>query len=213
MFDPKGYREDCARLALGQEKIEEMIRMTENENKKSFRRPLRVALIAAAAVALLTVTAFAAVPAVQKLIVSFNQYTITAKDGAQMDVSAITIPNMALEDWEGRRIFTLDDQEYDITDALERDGKYVVETDEVTLTVTPDGTATLVFRDTGESFVLDLYAEGMGVTNSEEWQMAKPTPGAHPENWDAAQTFQYTENDDGSITVTDGEGNVTGTIE
>ncbi len=204
MFDRESYQRACSGLCLGQEKLEEMIRMTENQKKRAVR-PVRVVLLAAALAAVLGVSALAAVPAVQELILSFTQYTMTMNNGAQMDVSTLTTPSMALEDREGRKIFTLDDQEYDITDALERDGKYVVETDEATLTVTPDGTATLTFRDTNESFLFDLYADGMSVTNSEEWEIAKATPDDHPEDWDAARTFQYTENDDGSITATGGE--------
>ena len=67
MFDPKTYRDLCDRLILDTEKIEEMIVMTENQNKKTTsHRPIRVALIAAALAAALGVTASAAeLPAVK----------------------------------------------------------------------------------------------------------------------------------------------------
>lgn len=220
MFDPKTYQKACDDLTLAPEKLERMIQMTTENAPKRSRRALRVALIAAACVAALSITAFAAVPAVQEFFASFTQYTMTAENGEQVDVSALATPYMTLEDREGRKIFTLDDREYDITDALEQDGKYVVETDNATITVTPDGTATLTFRDTNESFAFDLYDDGMGLTFPEEWQGEVDSEGNVtsvtvdvPENGDETQSFQYTENDDGTVTVTDSEGNALDPLE
>ena len=54
MFDPKLYREACRELRAPEDKIEEIIAMTEKTNKRRVR-PLRAALIAAAAVAMMVV--------------------------------------------------------------------------------------------------------------------------------------------------------------
>ena len=59
MFDPKVYREACRELRAPEDKIEEVITMTENTNKK-IRRPLRTALACAAAVAMMVVGVAAA---------------------------------------------------------------------------------------------------------------------------------------------------------
>ena len=67
MFDQSSYCNDCAKITLGADKIEEMILMTENQKKKALRFPKRAALLAAALVAALCLTAAAAeVPAVQE---------------------------------------------------------------------------------------------------------------------------------------------------
>ena len=61
MFDPKLYREACRELKVPEDKIEEVIAMTEHTNKKK-RRPLRTVLIAAAAAAMMVVGVSAANP-------------------------------------------------------------------------------------------------------------------------------------------------------
>ena len=60
MLDMKGYQEACDRLTLDTETLEEMIEMVENQKKKILHRPTRVALLAAAMVAALGITASAA---------------------------------------------------------------------------------------------------------------------------------------------------------
>ena len=59
MFDPEVYRDMCRELRAPQEKIEEMIAMTEN-NKKKFHKPLRTALALCATVAMMVVGVAAA---------------------------------------------------------------------------------------------------------------------------------------------------------
>lgn len=147
MFDQERYQTACARLSLGQEKLEEMISMTENTKaKKRLSRPLRAALIAAACVAALTVTAMAA-PAVQQL---FTTYTITFRNSNS--TTAFTLPTLALEEHDGRSILTVNGLETDVTDAFAKDGKYVANVDGVDLTVQPDGWVTANMdtdKDTG----------------------------------------------------------------
>ena len=147
MFDRESYQTACARLSLGQEKLEEMIAMTENTNaKKRLSRPMKTVLIAAACVAALSVTAMAA-PAVQQL---FTTYTITFRNSNS--TTAFTLPTLALEEREGRSILTVNGLETDVTDAFAKDGQYVANVDGVDLTVQPDGWVTVTMdtdQDTG----------------------------------------------------------------
>lgn len=134
MFDPKRYQNACAQLRLGQEKLEEIITMTENTRaKKRLSRPVKTILIAAACVAALTVTAMAA-PAVQQL---FLTYTITYVDDSTQ--TAFTMPTLALEERAGRSILTVDGEETDVTDAFAQDGQYTMVVDGATVTVKSDG--------------------------------------------------------------------------
>ena len=102
MFDPRSYREACDRMTLDAEKIEEMIAMTENTSKKTVRRPARVALLAAAVVAALGITASAAeLPAVQEFFATI--FVTVASDGA-----GLNLPSVAVEEREGRSILLVD---------------------------------------------------------------------------------------------------------
>lgn len=133
MFDPKPYREACARLTLGTEKLEEMIAMTENTNtKKHLSRPIKTVLIAAACVAALCVTAMAA-PAIQSF---FTTYTVTMKDG---DSTNIVAPVIQTYNEDGHNYLVVDDETIDITDALEKD--------EFFKTTTKDGAEIHVNKD------------------------------------------------------------------
>ena len=146
MFDKERYQNACARLTLGQEKWEEIITMTENTSaKKRLSRPVKAILIAAACVAALTVTAMAA-PAVQQL---FLTYTITYVDDSTQ--TAFTMPTLALEQREDRSILTVDGVETDVTDAFAQDGQYVLELDQATVTVKPDGWVEVQMKGGGES--------------------------------------------------------------
>lgn len=142
MFDPKEYREACAHLTVGTEKLEEMIAMTENtNNQKHLSRPIKTALIAAACVAALCITAFAA-PAVQKLFMTAT-ITVTDSNGDPQTAQVFTFPDLTLEKRDGKDILTVDDQEIDVTDAFAKDGQYVMELDQATVTVKPDGEVTV----------------------------------------------------------------------
>lgn len=146
MFDQERYQNACARLTLGQEKWEEIIAMTENTSaKKRLSRPVKTILIAAACVAALTVTAMAA-PAVQQL---FTTFTITYVDDSTQ--TAFTMPTLALEQREDRSILTVDDVETDVTDAFAQDGQYVLDLDQATVTVKPDGWVEVQMAGGGES--------------------------------------------------------------
>ena len=149
MFDPKLYREACRELTAPEDKIEEIIAMTEKTNKKKIR-PLRTALIAAAAVAMMVVGVSAANPeATQEFwltlrnAVQVDQYRmdLTTEDGEK--VSVISVPQAVLENRDGRAILMVDGKDVaDITDALARDQHYVYEdvAEGSKISVTVDGT-------------------------------------------------------------------------
>lgn len=149
MFDPKLYREACRELRAPEDKIEEIIAMTEKTNKKKIR-PLRTALICAAAVAMMVVSVAAANPeAAEELwyrvmdIVQIGQYRseIVGENGEHMTL--MSIPEAAVENQDGRAVLVIaGEQTIDITDALASDGRYVYEdTDEgAHLVITVTGT-------------------------------------------------------------------------
>ena len=60
MFEPNQYHELCSELHVSEEKLEEVIQMTEQEKKRKFHRPMRLGLVAAAVAAMLVVTVSAA---------------------------------------------------------------------------------------------------------------------------------------------------------
>lgn len=138
MFDRRSYREACDRMALDTEKIEEMITMTENNEKKALRRPVRVAVVAAAMAAALCVTAAAAeIPAVKEFFATVF-VTISTNGDAAM---GLNLPSVAVEKREERTILVVNDEETDVTDALARDGKYLYEGDGFEVAVDEDGVA------------------------------------------------------------------------
>lgn len=178
MFDPKLYREACRELRAPEDKIEEIIAMTEKTNKKHIR-PLRTALIAAAAVAMMVVSVAAANPeAVEEFIyniasiIHVDQYRMemVTEDGEQ--VTVFSIPEASVENRDGRAILVLDGKDAaDITDALKAEGRYTYEdtTAEGTrLTVTVEGrldhwTAKVTIgEDGGPVYTFSNDSEGNG---------------------------------------------------
>ena len=55
MFDPKVYRNACRELNASEEKIKEIIAMTENKDRKNSRRTMRTILVACAAITMMVV--------------------------------------------------------------------------------------------------------------------------------------------------------------
>ena len=147
MFDPRLYREACGELHAPQEKVEEMIAMT--EHSKRTRRPFRTALIAAAAVAMMAVGVSAANPEVLESItmqiasvfyVGELRQDMTTAEGET--VTTLEMPEARLEDRDGRAVLLVMGEEIDITDALEGEGQYTYTyADEGTeLTILVEGT-------------------------------------------------------------------------
>ena len=156
MFDPKLYREACRELRAPEDKIEEIIAMTEKTNKKRIR-PLRTALIAAAAVAMMVVSVAAANPeGVQEFFyeimsaVQVDDYRtdITTTDGEK--VTVFSIPQASVEERDGRAILVIDEKAADITDALAKTGRYDYKesSGETEVSATVEGTA--------ENWTIDL---------------------------------------------------------
>ena len=136
MFDPKLYREACRELTAPEDKIKEIIAMTEKTNKRRIR-PLRTALICAAAMAMMVVSVAAANPeAVEEFfynivsIVRVDDYRqeLTTADGEK--VTLFSVPEAAVELRDGRAILTLDgEDEADITEVLANTGRYEYQKD------------------------------------------------------------------------------------
>lgn len=149
MFDPKLYREACRELRAPEGKIEEIIAMTEKTNKKRVR-PLRTALIAAAAVAMMVVSVAAANPEeFQEFVINLGSIVrvdryrsdVTTEDGETF--SMVESPEAKVENRDGKAVLVVNGEDVaDITDALTRDQHYVFEdfTEDTRITITVDGT-------------------------------------------------------------------------
>ncbi len=149
MFDPKLYREACRELTAPEDKIKEIIAMTEKTNKKKFR-PLRTALICAAAMAMMVVGVAAADPEGFEsflinigTVVRVDRYRsdVTTEDGETF--SMVQSPEAKVENREGKAILVVNGEDAaDITDALAQDQHYVFEdfTEDTRITITVDGT-------------------------------------------------------------------------
>lgn len=171
MFDLNAYKNDCDRLTLSRDTLEEMIAMTEQKKTKSFRT-VRVALLAAALAAVLGITAAATDGPIKDMIQEFFvTYTVTEKsdgvfgftsdEGLDMG-TAIEIPTMAYTEKDGRKIFALDGKEIDVTEAMEKDGYYEQEIEGAALRVTADGVATITVADM--TYTVDLMTDSDGNT-------------------------------------------------
>ena len=149
MFDPKQYYEVCRELRAPEDKIEEIITMTEKTNKKKLR-PLRTALICAAAMAMMVVSVAAADPEGFEsflinigTVVRVDRYRsdVTTEDGETF--SMVESPDAMVENREGKAILVVNGEDVaDITDALAQDQHYVFEdfTEDTRITITVDGT-------------------------------------------------------------------------
>ena len=134
MFDPKQYHEVCRELRAPEDKIEEIITMTEKTNKKKLR-PLRTALICAAAMAMMVVSVAAADPEGFEsflinigTVVRVDRYRsdVTTEDGETF--SMVESPEAKVENREGKAILVVNGEDAaDITDALAQDQHYVFE--------------------------------------------------------------------------------------
>jgi len=164
MFRPDTYRNACDGLRLGAEKIEEMIDMTENENKRTVRRPLRVAVIAAAMVAALGVTASAAqLPAVQDLIITVKSAFFVSGNNEDGSFVAMKLPEVSLDTEGGKTVLTVDGETVDCTDELAKNGEYTYHKDlgdsSFDVVVKADGTYTITGYDANGEQVVNYAAE------------------------------------------------------
>lgn len=232
MFDMSSYHKDCAQLTLGREKIQEMITMTESKKKKAFRYPVRVMVLVAALVAALGLTAAATDGPVKDFLDEiFITFTFTAKDDANFCMlevngdtdfmTGLTLPTMAYEEKDGRKILTLDGEALDVTEAMEKDGYYEQAIEGAILRVTIDGMATItVYNADGEvdmTYTVGLTEEGVatgGNFDTSYWEGEVDEDGniitvdGEPAGaYEVKEAYQITEKD-GEMVVTDGEGNI-----
>ncbi len=222
MFDLETYRDDCSRLTLGQDKLEEMISVTEKTNKKRLTRPVRTVLLTAVLAATLGTAALAANPEVAEKVQMFFGYTFafTATDGSGLEAGVVVkpgndaaniiaageLPPMAFEVREGRSILTLDGKELDVTEAMEKDGYYQTEGDSYTLRVLPDGTAVVKLdngTEDGISWTFPLTAEGAQLGDSKEvWYGTMDDEGNITPDEEGVQIetpHTFTEDEDGNL--------------
>ena len=179
MFDPKLYREACRELTAPADQIEEVITMTKNTGKKRMR-PLRTALVCAAAVAMMVVSVAAANPEEFQIFLQ-NVASYVQVDRYRADVtmdggetfSMLSVPQSRLEKRDGKVLLMVNGEEAaDITDALAREQRYVFEdsSDDTRFTITVDGTAD-VWSITSEMGVINAdgsYTKFGSVTTTSE---------------------------------------------
>ena len=150
MFDSRLYREACRELRAPEEKVEEIVTMSQQNHTKS-RRPVRAVLIAAAAAAMMAVGVSAANPqAVQELffqiatVIQVDEFRqeMTTEDGEQ--VTVFHTPEVHVENRAGRALLVVNGEETDITDQLKAAGSYTRELSfgGTQVTVTVEGSAT-----------------------------------------------------------------------
>ena len=149
MFDPKLYREACREITAPEDKIEEIIAMTEKTNKRRIR-PLRAALVCAAAMAMMVVSVAASAPEefhefVINLgsIVRVDRYRsdVTTEDGETF--SLVQAPKAKVENRDGRAVLVVNGEDVaDITEALSQEQHYVFEdiSEDTKITITVNGT-------------------------------------------------------------------------
>lgn len=214
MFDPKEYRKACAQLTLGQEKMEELITMTENTSKKRLSRPLKTVLIAAACIAALCVTAFAA-PAIHNFFTT-TTLVISNEDG---DVAQLlSAPEMTLNTEDGKSILTIGEQAIDVTEAFQKDGYFETTYEDAHIHVTKEGIATVTITAEGQkgsSYTYDLTAAGStdvgilyrseAVTDEEGNTVIVNQNVVEAEG--SFQSFSFTEGANGELVCTDENGN------
>ncbi len=210
MFDTDKYRKACAQTKLDAHKLEEMIAMTEKtEMKKRLSRPTKTILIAAACVAALCITAFAAVPAVQQF---FTTYTVTIRNDDDLK-TAIAIPPMNLAEKDGRTVLTVDDEEIDVTDAFAKDGKYSFAHEGATITVDSEGWVDIATADSEPmSYGFNLYGKTPAKGDAQDGQVdAAPAGEAelpHPNADEVQESYTVLPAPDGGMNIYDGQGNL-----
>lgn len=159
MIDRTLYQETFAHLHASEEAKQEVLEQMENQVKRMKRRPLRVAGLAAAIVAALCVTAGAVNAATGGELFRVFSVTWSAKDTLLLEDEAgnqvtAKLAEGTVEQVDGRLILKALGQEVDITDALERDGRYQLDGQ-------VDGSpAAVVVTGDGESWTVTQTVEG-----------------------------------------------------
>ena len=181
MFDRKSYLDTISALRADPDKLEEIIKMKEND-RRHIPHSLRPVAAVAAALALLGIS----VGAVNTEPVQEFLYHISTAVQEGVDLTIYHMPEVSLEDRDGRAILLLDGEETDITDALAQDGHYT-------------------FQQQSEGTVLDLTVTG----SVQDWTL---TCSVHGEG-EEGPVYTYTGGEADSSTVTvDTGGEVSGVV-
>ena len=192
MFDRRSYLDTISALRADPDKLEEIIKMKEND-RRHIPHSLRPVAAVAAALALLGISVGAVnTEPVQEFLyhistavqVGVFRQDITTEEG--VDLTIYHMPEVSLEDRDGRAILLLDGEETDITDALAQDGHYT-------------------FQQQSEGTVLDLTVTG----SVQDWTL---TCSVHGEG-EEGPVYTYTGGGADSSTVTvDTGGEVSGVV-
>lgn len=181
MFDRRSYLDTISALRADPDKLEEIIKMKEND-RRHIPHSLRPVAAVAAALALLGISVGAVnTEPVQEFLyhistavqVGVFRQDITTEEG--VDLTIYHMPEVSLEDRDGRAILLLDGEETDITDALAQDGHYT-------------------FQQQSEGTVLDLTVTG----SVQDWTL---TCSVHGEG-EEGPVYTYTGGGADSSTVT-----------
>lgn len=164
MFDPNVYYELCSEMELSEDKLEEMIRMTEHGKKHDARRPLRLGIAAAAVAALLVVSVSAAGPAIRDFILGVQTGIYIADESVDGTMAVEKALDVRVEQEEDSLFLVVDGEKIDITEALASEGTYVWtkehEGGSYQVTVAADGSYTIDMLDAdGEKIPMDADRE------------------------------------------------------
>lgn len=99
-----------------------------NKEEQTMRKPKKLALLLAAAVAVLAVSVSAACPErLQEIVWELKTTFFASGETPDGSFAAIRVPEVTLEEQSGRVILSVEGDETDITDALAQSGCYAVE--------------------------------------------------------------------------------------
>lgn len=186
MFDRRSYLDTISALRADPDKLEEIIKMKEND-RRHIPHSLRPVAAVAAALALpgISVGAVNTEPVQEFLYhistavqVGVFRQDITTEEG--VDLTIYHMPEVSLEDRDGRAILLLDGEETDITDALAQDGHYT-------------------FQQQSEGTVLDLTVTG----SVQDWTLICSVHGEGEEG--PVYTYTGGEADSSTVTVDTGD--------
>ena len=190
MFDRKSYLDTISALRADPDKLEEIIKMKENDRRHIPHLPAPRAAAVAAALALLGISVALSTPNRSRSSCTTSpppfrwacfRQDITTEEG--VDLTIYHMPEVSLEDRDGRAILLLDGEETDITDALAQDGHYTFQQQSegtvLDLTVTgsvQDWTLTCSVHGEGEEGPVYTYTGGERIPPPSRWTRETRSP-------------------------------------
>lgn len=157
MFNRRLYHETIRELHAPQDKVEEIIAMTEQTNPKKHFRSIRTVAVAAAAIAMLSIGVSAAnLEGVQEFFYHISSVVkvdafrtnISTQEGDQ--IAVLDLSQVFVEKRDSQVFLIAGEEELDITQALEQDGRYEYRN------AGADTQVTAVVTGTPEEYTLDL---------------------------------------------------------